>query len=134
MDSYVIYNAEHKVLICREHKTAMPPRFIERHLHSEHIMLSLETRKAITEYAAGLDLVEPAQATIFLEKTAPIPGLAILEGLRCSAPGCTALATSNEVMRKHCKGHAHDAYGPEPARFTKAKLQTFFTAQKNLRY
>jgi len=134
MDSHVIYNPEHKVLICRQHKTAIPPHFVERHLRGDHSQLALETRKEITEYAAGLNLIEPGQATVFQEKRAPIHGLVIVDGFRCSVPDCGMLAGSKSAMRKHFKEHTRNAYGTEPERFVKTKLQTFFSGQQNIRY
>ena len=85
---HVIYNAEHKVLICRKHKVGISPHRVEFHLTTEHNELSLQKRREIREYVATLDLVSPIEVTVIHEKRAPIEGLEILDGCRCNFEGC----------------------------------------------
>jgi hypothetical protein len=86
MDRYIIYNAEHQVLICGEHKCGITPPCLDRHFREEHKEVTLETRKVIIANAQTLTLCDPAKVTIFTQKITPVQGLEILDGYRCEFP------------------------------------------------
>jgi hypothetical protein len=50
MDQYVIYNHEYQVLICRQHKYAIPPDRMFRHLQDFHMAIALAIRQVISDY------------------------------------------------------------------------------------
>ena len=121
MDQHIIYNSEHRVLICKKHKCGISPRRLELHLRTDHPELTLLIRREICDHATELDLVMPEQVTVFTEKTAPIPGLAILDGFCCGSEGCGLLAGTEGVMKKHVREHGRDKEG-----YGKVKVQSFF--------
>ena len=59
MNAYVTYNAQYKVLICREHKYGIAPDYVLRHLRDYHKGVPLATRNAIVNYSKTLDLAVP---------------------------------------------------------------------------
>jgi len=66
-------------------------------------------------------MVIPDQVTVFMERTAAIPGLAILDGFCCLFEGCGFLAGTEGVMKKHVREHGREKEG-----YKKVKMQTFF--------
>lgn len=59
MDAYIVYNTEYQTIICRKHKYAISPKYIERHFREEHKDISLATRKSILNEIQMLELCDP---------------------------------------------------------------------------
>jgi Orsellinic acid/F9775 biosynthesis cluster protein D len=133
MDYHVIYNAEHKVLICREHKCGVPRLSMDRHFRMEHKAMTLETRKSILAHVQTLELCDPEDVTIFDERTIAIQSLEICDGFRCEFPGCGSLAGTLGTMKKHCIEHDWEGFFRDSVRYNKVKLQTFFPGRHHLR-
>jgi hypothetical protein len=53
MSSYVNYNEEYRVLICRQHKYAIPFKSIVKHFRDKHDGISLTARQEILDYASS---------------------------------------------------------------------------------
>ena len=130
---YVSYNANHKVLICREHKCGISPRSLERHFRDEHRAMPHNARKQVLMYAKELPLCEPEQAPIFDQVISAIHGLEVHDGYRCEYGGCNFLAGTLGSIKRHCGAHETTGWNDIEKRFTATKMQTFFQG-RNTRY
>jgi hypothetical protein len=102
-DAYVTYNAPYKVLICRQHKYAVPPDAILRHFRDCHHGIPLPTRQAIFNYSRTLDLAAPEDIVIPQDAVERIKELGITEGFQCVYNDCSELRGTNESMEQHCR-------------------------------
>jgi hypothetical protein len=102
MDSYIIYNAEHKVLICRQHQYGIPPDWILRHFRESHKSIPLSTRQAISDYSKSLELSAPENVLLPTNSVEPIHGLAIVKGFQCQYTGCSELRSTETSVKQHC--------------------------------
>lgn len=104
----MIYNSEHKVLICIACECAMTPgKGIERHFQRHHKDVSLEIRKAIVAYSKTLELALPLNVNSGIREVIPrIKGVSVHKGWCCVALNeenevCRMASTSEEWVRKH---------------------------------
>jgi hypothetical protein len=75
MNTYVTYNAQYKVLICREHMYGVNPDHLSRHLRDSHKSIPLAMRNAIVDYSKTLDLAAPENIDVVGETAHAIEGL-----------------------------------------------------------
>ena len=104
MDAYVIYNPEYKVLICRQHKYAIPQDRIFRHFQLFHLFIPLATRQLISNYSKTLELVAPENVATPLELVLCIDGLTIVNGFLCQYDRCRELRSTERSIKEHCRG------------------------------
>jgi Orsellinic acid/F9775 biosynthesis cluster protein D len=127
MDSYILYNAEFQVLICREHRCAIPPNFIERHFRREHKNIPLQIRQKIVQHSRTLETCDPNDVTTPMETVAPINGLKSQRGFQCMFDGCRSIGGTVNSIKEHSKGHKWSPH--EARRWREIKIQTFFRGQ-----
>jgi len=102
MNVYVTYNDEYKVLICRQHKYAIPPDGILRHFRDYHKAIPLATRQAIADYSKTLQLATLGEVATPTQQVQPVQGLAIVNGFQCEHDGCSDLRSTVSSMKQHC--------------------------------
>ena len=83
MNDYVTYNAEYKVLICRQHQFAIPPDGILRHFRDMHKAIPIASRKAIADYSKTLELATPDEVATPSEPVEAVQGLTVVRGFQC---------------------------------------------------
>jgi len=105
MTLYILYNDEYQVLICRQHKHAIPLKSIEKHFRDKHHGITLSARHEIMDYATSVLLHEPKDVVIPLEIIAPIHGLEIQRGYACGFDGCKVIQGTWDSIKKHIQGH-----------------------------
>ena len=103
MDQYVAYNADYKVLICRQHKYAIPPDWVLRHFRESHT-IPLATRQLIGDYSQTLELVMPENVATPATPAQCIEGLTLVNGFQCQYEGCIELRSTERSMKEHCRG------------------------------
>lgn len=125
-DDLLLYNSDHKVIICNTCQYAIQPHSVDRHLKEIHA-LRRPLRKPYTDYAASVHLADPAQV---LEATIsddgfPLPFLPVLNGLQCLSPACGHLCASAKRMQGHWTA-VHQKHGCPALDWQPVPLQTFF--------
>jgi len=103
MDSYITYNTEYKILICRQHKYAIPPDYVLRHFRQSHKGVPLAARQAIMDYSKTLDLATPENIAVPDDGVQAITGLFIVDGFQCVYDDCQELRSTDISMKEHCK-------------------------------
>lgn len=126
MEQYIIYNAEHKVLICKEHKCGISPRRLDRHFRDDHQGVAMAMRKEILAYAKELPLCDPEQAPIFKEVRSVIHGLQVYDGYRCHYESCQFYTPTLGYIKRHCRDHDSEGWNSVESKFTNVKIQTWF--------
>ena len=128
MDQYVTYNAEHKVLICRQHDYCIPPNYISRHFRESHKSIPLATRQAIVDYSQKMNLLAPEAVLNPTESVNPINHLRVLQGFQCFHDDCLALHTTENSIKQHCR-EKHQWESESGDMWIKQSMQTFFFAK-----
>ncbi|KUJ14802.1 uncharacterized protein LY89DRAFT_122628 [Mollisia scopiformis] len=119
------YNPAYRILLCTSCKYAIQPSGIDRHLKEIHL-IKRSRRRPFTEYVSKLSLASPEEVFQSPIQQFPIPGLPVLDGLRCEQTGCGHLCVSEKRMRSHWVGeHGRQGDGKD-GDWTEARLQTFF--------
>src|SRR4030095_6800293 len=77
MNSYVVYNAQHRVVICKAHEYAISSKTAISHFRDEYD-ISLEKRQEIFNYISTKVVVEADQLEYSLDRVTPIPYLKIV--------------------------------------------------------
>src|SRR6202012_5252974 len=90
--------------ICLRCKFCISPKGARRHLLRWHKDLSMEVRRELQSYCAGLDLVEPKDVVNPSDK-ASIYGLQLHAGSRCAVPRCDYICTKESTAMVHARGH-----------------------------
>lgn len=126
MDSYVIYNPDYHVLICRIHQHAIKPSFIERHFREEHSSTDLETRQKIVSYAKALSLVEPNEIRIPQDTPLWIRQIKVEDGWKCSR--CSFASMKYRTISEHGR-NVHGWTQESENMWCASKVQTFFQGQ-----
>lgn len=128
IEDYVLYHADHKVLVCRPCGHGYRPSpGVKRHLKDTHQSWSLRIRKAINQYASQLDLAEPDDVVDPPLSSAPVEGLSLTRGAGCNK--CRHFAGSEGTMRKHSQTE-HDYVQKQGPQWRPAWVQTFFQGNK----
>ena len=119
---HVMYNAEHKVLMCKEHKYGITN--IARHFQELHNDMSTKTRLKIRVSTQHLELTEPDNIVIPSSNDSPIEGLKLVEdGAKCNE--CGHITGTTDSMKYHCR-HEHDWKAKDEPQWTKQAVQTFY--------
>lgn len=126
------YDAEYRVLICRDCQYAIQKSAIPSHLLRHKIYR--KERQHLLSSISLLDLVDPENIHIPAPDSAPIVALPIISGYCCTVDSCRSLYASSKRMRRH-QSETHGLIGDSNlSRLSRpAKLQTFFRGSK-LRY
>src|SRR5579859_2890095 len=129
MTSYVDYNEEYRILICCQHKYAIPFKSIGKHFHNKHHGIPLSARQEILQYASSVMLYEPKDVVTSLEIIAPIHGLEIQRGYICSFDGCVVIQGTQESIKKLAQGHVwSEGYG---SKWSELDVQKFFQGNRS---
>jgi hypothetical protein len=128
MDSYVTYNAQYKVLICRQHKYAIPPDYITRHFRESHQGIPLATRQGIVDYSKTLDLAAVEEVATPPDQVEPVHGLNITDGFQCEFDECSELRSTTTSMKQHC-WEAHKWVAAAGIQWKGQGIQTIFAGK-----
>ncbi|KAK5075644.1 hypothetical protein LTR70_010081 [Exophiala xenobiotica] len=126
----LLYNAKHKVLICRECKYAIQKSALGSHLLRHKIYRG--ERQRLLSSITRLELLEADDVQLPLAGSPPVHELPIFPGYRCTATGCESLYASFKRVRRHCS-QSHGVSDPPESFARSVNLQTFFRGTK-LRY
>ena len=102
IDRCFCYLADYRVLICKEHATAV--QNIDRHLLKQH-GVACAGRKDLVEYCRRFPLAAPRDVEVPLPLGPPIEELGRpLDGLQCRCSGnCRFITVSIVKLQIHCK-------------------------------
>ena len=108
---YFVHMPEHKVVICKDCKTATPPGFFAGHLQKKHRYLSTELRRNMVQTMNSIEgLATTADEIVYPQpESEPIPHLPILRSkLKCifsEADGsmCGRIYERVKHMQIHCR-------------------------------
>jgi hypothetical protein len=126
IDQYVTYIPEYKVILCQSHKYCLVPGGVKRHFRDYHKNITWRIKKAIIDYSATLDLIDPTevQVPIYMVK-----GLKIYEdGYQCLHQSCGHCAATEGSIRQHYRSH-----NIQQENWKRQTVQTFFQGS-NCRY
>jgi hypothetical protein len=132
MDAYITYNSKYKVLICRQHKHAIPPDYIPRHFRESHQGIPLAIRQAICDYSKSLELAGLEEVSTPHEEVQPVHGLHITKGFQCEFDECSELRSTDISMKQHC-WEAHKWVAATGIKWKVQLIQTIF-AGKHSKY
>ncbi|KAB5517541.1 hypothetical protein GE09DRAFT_1066425 [Coniochaeta sp. 2T2.1] len=124
------YDAQHRVIICRECKYAIQKSALDSHLLRHKIYRG--ERQRLLASIHQCDILEPDDVQLPPPEYAPVDGLPVLPGYRCTATGCGVLCASSKRMRRHWS-EIHGIAHPPDTCARSATIQTFFRGTK-LRY
>ncbi|KAK5695851.1 hypothetical protein LTR97_008271 [Elasticomyces elasticus] len=128
------YNAEHRILICRECQYAIQKNAIESHLLRQHQVYRSD-RKKLLAAIGELDVQEPENVSSPDAGSLPVQGLPTMSGYRCTATDCQHLTVSTKRMQRHWTEKHRPGEGETflLSAMRPAALQTFFRGTK-IRY
>ena len=128
--SLLHYNADFKVLICRECQYAIQKSAIDSHLLKHKIYRG--DRQNLLAEVAQLDILEPADVGQPCSSSLPIEALPILHGYRCSIARCQHLTVSEKRAKRHwSEVHGQGKALPSLSEINSSvNLQTFFRGTK----
>ena len=124
MNAYVVYNSEHKVLICKEHEYALSLKSIVSHFREEHD-IPLQARQEIFQYATKAQIAEPEDLVYSNDKVGVIPYLKIIQGYRCEYESCNLILGTIHSIKKHCKLE-HEWKTKDGICWVEIRAQTFY--------
>ena len=124
------YNANHRILICRECKYAIQKSALGSHLLRHKIYRG--ERQRLLSSIARLAISEPDDVPLPPAGSPAVDGLPVIQGCRCTAAGCGNLCASAKRMRRHWS-ESHGVSDPPESAARGVHLQTFFRGTK-LRY
>ncbi|KAH8705159.1 hypothetical protein BGW36DRAFT_284790 [Talaromyces proteolyticus] len=124
------YDAEYKVLICRECKYAIQKNALGSHLLRHKIYRG--ERQRLLSSISQLHVLDPDDVRSPFADCPPVDGLPVIAGYKCLAPGCGSLCASFKRMRHHWST-THALSNPSDDFACSVDLQTFFRGTK-LRY
>jgi len=131
MTSYIVYNAEYNVLICKEHECAISAEFLSRHFRAEHD-ISLQRRQEIAEYASHYTPTKPSAMVYPRTKVMPVPYLRIINAFHCGYDECNVIYITVGTIKKHCRV-SHGWTIKDGQRWSETLAQAFFQG-KDRRY
>jgi Orsellinic acid/F9775 biosynthesis cluster protein D len=124
MNSYVIYNTQHQVIICKEHECAVSSKSIIRHFRDEHD-ITVEQRQEIFNFASTKIIVEADQLEYSIDRVLPIPYLKVVTAYQCQYEGCSLILSTVGSIKKHVKiDHAWKA--KDGICWSDTQAQTFY--------
>ena len=125
MDGRVIYDKNHKVLICVQHQYAIPSGWLERHFREEHPDCLLSTRQQMVDEAAKLETVPPNQIIYTSIPVTPVLYLKTLTGYCCKEEQCGEIKGTISSITVHCR-REHLWTTKKGEGWTEVLVQTFF--------
>lgn len=132
IEQHFAYVEAHKVLVCREHATAM--RNVDAHLREHHGVQAKERRRILEKYS-GLFIETDPDKIVLPSLSSPIAALAVLDGFRCAQEGCAHMTINKNGMKQHWnKAHGRKWTNKGEGAFTAVKMQTFFNSSGLQRY
>lgn len=127
-----MYDANYRVLICRECQYAIQKSALQSHLLRHKIYRN--ERQRLLSSIAHLDLCEPHEVSLPTPTSPAIEHLPVLSGYRCLVEGCDNLCSSTKRMKQHqSKEHGFSESHVLASLTLSIQLQTFFRGTK-LRY
>ena len=126
-DDLLDYNAQYKVLICRECQYGIQKSAVESHLLKHKIYRA--ERHALLNTISQLNLLEPDHITAPSRDSLPVEGLPVISGHACMIAGCERLYGSSKRIRQH-QSDSHGSRSEVSALVREALLQTFFRGTK----
>jgi len=122
LQHYIIYDAQHKVLICKEHQYGITN--VARHFQQNHPNMPTKTRLQIRVATQHLELTNPKDIIVPSSNSLPIDGLELSEdGAKCNE--CEYVAGTFGTMEEHCRNN-HDWKAQDALMWTKQAVQTFY--------
>jgi hypothetical protein len=123
------YNAEYRVLICRDCRYAIQKDAFGSHLLRHKIYR--EERQRLLSTINDLDIVKPDDLSLPAADTPPIAALPVVPGHCCTVLRCGYLCASSKRMKRHWSD-AHGVNGSDDfsALARSVNLQTFFRGTK----
>jgi hypothetical protein len=101
VNSFVTYVEEFKVLICRTCRHGLVATGAKKHFQRCHKYISIEVRKPILEFVAGLDAKKPTEIEVPTVEVPAIESLDVVKGFECQE--CHMLYGRVRSMEEHCK-------------------------------
>src|SRR5579862_1180096 len=102
MSTYVFFNREHNILLCKVHQYAVSFKFIYRHFLFEHD-LDLKVRQEVINYASQFATVEASELTYFKDRVKPVAYLSIVDAFQCQYEGCDKVQGTLVTIKSHCR-------------------------------
>jgi len=100
-DNIICYEAEYKVLICRQHYYAMWN--LHDHLHDKHMIIGIEQHCVIAERYTQYELQKLGKMQQPLPLGPPIPALSQpIKALQCNDEMCEHISINCKTMQQHC--------------------------------
>jgi hypothetical protein len=124
---FLEYNANYRLIICRECQYAIQKNALGSHL-LRHKIYRGERQRLLTTIAQ-LEILEPDQVQVPDAGSPPVDGLTIISGFRCTAANCSSLYASDKRMRRHWS-EIHGIRDPPESCGRPVNLQTFFRGLK----
>ena len=131
MNTYIHFNQEHNVLICKVHQYAVSSKLLACHFLEEHD-LDIKIRQKIINYASQFTTAEPSQLLYSPEKVIPVSYLSIVSGFQCQYERCDKVLGTLASVKHHCKVD-HDWKVKDGKKWVETRTQTFFQGH-NKRY
>ena len=132
-DSFLCYEADYQVLICKEHGYAL--RSLSTHLCDQH-SIPAKARKAIVAKYDSYSIPSPKEISLPPPFGRPFAALAApVEAFLCDAEECGFISKSRSVVAQHCnQAHGWHSSKKDLEHWTDVKVQTFFTRGGFQRY
>lgn len=124
---FLKFNHQYGVLVCLECKYAVQKNALESHL-LRHKIYRGERRRLLLSLSKH-SILEPEDVQLPTPNTPPIGGLPVIQGYRCTSPGCDNMCASIKRMRRHWS-ESHGVSDPPESCCRPANLQTFFRGTK----
>ena len=121
---HLLYNADHKVLICRPCRHAIGPGpGIKRHFKEKHQSIALKVWQQLVDYGKDLCLTEPRDVASLDPTSEPIEGLELSDGKVCNE--CNRICISEDSMLLHMRT-THQWVKEKGLQWEARKVQTWF--------
>jgi hypothetical protein len=128
LQQHMLYNSNHKVLICRPCGYAIRPNGVEKHLRRVHgKTIPLSVGRALIRYADTLPLAAIENVAIPDPESPPVEGLSLMDGYQCDV--CRHVCAKEDSMEKHCTRN-HGWKRAQGSRWQQRKVHTFFKSDK----
>lgn len=104
------YNPEWRVLICCEHRLAIPPAGLSIHLYSYHQIKEPFRGKIVEHLQNNYNIAEPQDVLVPPSYTPAIDGLELQQGFLCTLPDCNEpdqFRTLNLLNAQKHRGTVH---------------------------